>query len=328
MKVGVLFPGQGTQHSGMGKYWYQHERIAQECFEEASACLSFNVAKLCFSTSSSELKKTVNAQIGIFVVSTALHNVLKEYTGIEPTLVAGHSSGEYTAVHAAGALSFPDALFLVQRRAMLMQEATTRHDGAMLAVLGLTVNEVRAVCATFDRPRTFTHVAQLASHNGPKHTVVACSQALTDQLLAALRAAGGRAMALPVGGGFHSRFMASAQDALQESFVQVAFRKPHIPVVSNQDAKLLVEASQIEHDLRGQICAPVRWWPSMSHFLQCDIVIQVGPGKTFSNILRRHWPEKKVFSFNDQGDLGPIMQVVQAWQTSKEEDETWQDNDH
>lgn len=319
MRVGILFPGQGTQHSGMGKYWYQHDRTVQECFEEASACLSFNVAKLCFSSASLELKKTINAQTSIFVVSSALFAVLKKHTGIEPVLFAGHSSGEYAAVHATQALSFPDALFLVHERAKLMETATQQYDGTMLAVLGLSRHEVRAVCASFDQPKTFTHVAAVAAHNGPNHVVVSCSKQLIKPLISALKASGGRAMQLPVAGGFHSRFMEMAEKELSYRFAQVSFRKPCAPIIANQTATLLYDASSIESELKTQICAPVEWWSSMRHFLSCDVIIQIGPGKAFSNILRRHWPEKRVFSFNDAADLDPIMHVVQTGRAVKED---------
>ena len=303
------------------------KRIAQECFEEASACLSFNVAKLCFSSSAHMLKQTVNAQLSIFVVSSALYKVLKARTGIESSLFAGHSSGEYAAVHAAGSLSFPDALFLLHQRAQLMHAATEQYRGTMLAVLGLSDGQVRAICATFDRPSSFSHVAQVASYNGPKHAVVACSYDLVDQLLDAFRASGGRAVQLPVAGGFHSRFMSDAEQQLQNSFIQVTFRAPHTPLIANQTGSYAAHARALEDELRGQMCRPVLWWASMRHFLSCDIVIQVGPGKTFSNILRRHWPEKRVFSFNDASDLEPIAHVVQAWKEARKEEEIWEEHD-
>ena len=205
-----------------------------------------------------------------------------------------------------------------------MEHATQQHKGGMLAVLGLSSAEVRAICATFDQPKTFTHVAVVAAHNGPSHTVVACSEQLVAPLLGALKASGGRAMQLPVAGGFHSRFMESAQKQFQDCFAQVSIRAPRAPIIGNRDGELLTSASSIEQELRGQICAAVEWWAGMRHFLSCDVIIQIGPGKTFSNILRRHWPEKRILSFNDGADLAPIMQVLQTWRSTRQEEQAWQ----
>ena len=203
MRVGVLFPGQGTQHVGMGKSWYEADREVQEYFEHANECLGVNVAKLCFASHASELKKTINAQISIFVVSCALYKALRKRSGVQPTLFAGHSSGEYAAIHAAGGLSFADALYLINRRAHLMEDATHHREGAMIAVLGLAPTAVRALCASADDVRSIKRVAQVAAYNGPEQTIVSCSPSVVRGLTRGIKAAGGRVMRLPVSGGFH-----------------------------------------------------------------------------------------------------------------------------
>lgn len=314
MRVGILFPGQGTQHVGMGKKWYEADRKVQEYFEHANSCLGVNVAKLCFASHANELKKTINAQISIFVVSCALYEALKNNIGIEPSLFAGHSSGEYAAVHAAKGMSFADALYLVNRRAHLMEAATQSHPGIMLAVLGLEPKAVHALCASAHDGRSIKRIAQVACYNGPEQTIVSCSPPQLRILSRGIKAAGGRFMRLPVSGGFHSQLMNDAQKDLNRALSKVTIHDLAVPVVANVTALPIQKASEIQDELQAQLCSPVRWWDSMKQFAFCDVIIQVGPGTTFAKLLRRHWPEKRVFSFNEQADLDPILRAVQTWE--------------
>lgn len=310
MRLGILFPGQGTQYSGMGKTWYESHRLVQQYFEKASSCLSFNVAHVCFGAQSHELQRTRNAQISTFVLSCALFHVLQQEAGIEPALLAGHSSGQYAALRSARALSFADALYLLDRRAQLMQSANNTAAGSMLAVLGLDEREVRALCAACDRPRSRQWVAQLAAHNGPIQSVISCTKTSLPQVRRAIETAGGRSRILAVDGAFHSRLMSEAQQQLVCSLPKVTIATPRMPVVSNISAQPLVTDEQVKHELAEQMCAPVNWWRSMRQFANCDLIIQVGPGTTFAKILQRHWPEKKVIGFNSTDDLRPVMDLI------------------
>lgn len=136
MKIGIIFPGQGSQQCGMGKAFYDTERIVQDFFENATACLGINMTKLCFATSDERLRRTVNAQLSLFTLSSALYQLLYERAGVRPAVLAGHSCGEYAALHAAKGISFVDGLHVVKRRAECMEAATQQHEGTMRAIVG------------------------------------------------------------------------------------------------------------------------------------------------------------------------------------------------
>ncbi len=310
MRIGVLFPGQGSQSIGMGKEWYAKSRYMQERFEDASVCLGTNVPRLCFGSSKELLNKTMYAQVSIYVVSSTLYHILERQGDVAPSLMAGHSVGQYAALCASGALNFTDGLHLVHKRAMHMQSAADRYAGAMVAVIGLPLAQVYALCAEYDEKGSVTKVAQVAAYNTDNQVVVACSQMHLTHLVTTIQKAGGRAIVLPVSGAFHSRLMRDAQRAFQLVFDEVKLRNAQVPVVSNISAKPLLTASELVSEMSEQICKPVNWQQSMDCFALCDVIIQVGPGKALINMVRRKWPEKTVLSFNTPRDLDAIARAL------------------
>ena len=150
MKIGMIFPGQGSQFLGMGKEFFDNERLVQELFDQASNCLDQNFVRLCFASSEKELCQTSNAQTAIFLVSVSIYSLLKEKYGITPHIVAGHSVGEYAAIYAAEGITFPDALYLLKKRSLFMEEATKIQEGGMLAVLKISEARVRQICSFGD----------------------------------------------------------------------------------------------------------------------------------------------------------------------------------
>lgn len=307
MKIGMLFPGQGSQALGMAKDIYDRERIVQEYFEQASSCLDQNFVRLCFASSERELKETVNAQTSIFLVSAALVALLKEKYQIEPSLVAGHSSGEYAAIFAAGGMSFADALYLLKKRSLFMEEATKQTTGSMLAILGLDYQDIQEICARYDDPSGNRHVAEVVNYNTPHQFVVSGTLPELEMVANDARSAGGKVVELNVAGAFHSRLMREAEDQFAQYMVKVDFKDLQVPLVANIDAKPVTDHEALKQAVTRQMSSHVLWWPSMEHFHDCDIIVEVGPGSKLTKMLKRELPDRNVMALNTPADIEQFL---------------------
>lgn len=296
MKIGMIFPGQGSQFLGMGKDVYNCQRLVQESFEEASNCLDQNFVRLCFASSERELRETVNAQTSIFLISAAFYDLLKIKYGIVPSVVAGHSSGEYAALYAAGGISFPDALYLLKKRALFMDEATKKFPGTMLAVIGMPYEQLADICQHFDDPSSIEQVAEVVNLNSPEQFVVSGTVAELDAVALQVRNGGGKCLPLNVAGAFHSRLMREAEKQFALYMVKVDFKDIAIPLINNLEACPVQANVDIKRSLAHQMSSHVLWWQSIQQFKDCDIIIEVGPGGKLAKIIKRQWPEKQIFS--------------------------------
>jgi len=310
MKIGIIFPGQGSQYLGMGKSFYDRERLVQELFEQASKCLDLNFVRLCFASSDKEMKETINAQTSIFLASAAIYTVLNKKYGIVPDLVAGHSSGEYSAVYAAGGMNFADVLYLLKKRASFMQEATKGNVGGMLAVIGLSLQELKIICNKYDRPESNDYVAEIVNYNSPKQFVVSGTLPELDQIKDEVKLLKGKAIELSVAGAFHSRLMKQVEKDFSAYLVKVDFKDLQVSLINNVESKIVKTSEEIKSSLVGQTSLPVLWWPSMEQFKEMDLIIEIGPGTKFSKILKREWPEKQIFSINELQDLHALLEKL------------------
>lgn len=307
----MLFPGQGSQFISMGKHFYNRERLVQELFEEASACLGINFVKLCFASSEKILTETLHTQTAIFLVSTAIAKLLEDKYGIAPHMVAGHSLGEYTAIHRAGGMNFVDSLYLLKKRSEIMHKTMNNQNGGMLAVLGFPEDQLRQICQNYDEPDSLEAVVELANFNSPTQIVLSGSKLLLQQVKEDVETIGGKAVFLPVSGAFHTRLMNEAEKLFSLYLVKADFYNLKVPLVSNVEARVVTMAEDIKQALTKQTSGHILWWDSMQHFKHLDVIIEVGPNDKLSKMLKREWPEKIILSVNNHEDIYKVLTYLE-----------------
>lgn len=279
----ALFPGQGSQHVGMGAALAESYRSAREAFERADAALGIDLSRICWEGPEDELTRTQNAQPAILVHSLAAWSVLAPQLSDSVKFAAGHSLGEFSAYAAAGSLEFEDAVRLVRRRGELMAEA---RDGTMAAVLKLEADAVDEICR---HVRDDGGVVVAANFNAPGQVVISGEVAAVGKAGELVQAAGGRVKPLPVSGAFHSPLMAQAEEGLREALEEVEFRDPAFPIVANATAEPIGDAAAARATLLRQLTAPVRWTDCIRRIAAADVqrYVEFGPGKVLTGLLRR-----------------------------------------
>ena len=278
-----VFPGQGAQFEGMGKDLYESSDIAKEMLEKANDILGFRITDVMFEGSAEELKQTKVTQPAIF-----LHSCVKAKMAgdnFQPDVVAGHSLGEFSALVAAGVLSFEDGLKLVSQRALAMQKACEIQESTMAAIIGLDDAVVEEVCASID------DVVVPANYNCPGQLVISGSIEGINKACEALKEAGARrALVLPVGGAFHSPLMEPAREELQAAIEATTFSAPNCPIYQNVDAKPTTDAALIKSNLIAQLTSPVRWTQTMLNMIAdgVEAFVEVGgTGKVLQGMIRK-----------------------------------------
>lgn len=288
-KNACVFPGQGAQFSGMGKDLYEKSDEARQMFESANEILGFRITDIMFEGTAEELKQTKVTQPAVFLHSVVLAKVL----GVEPAAVAGHSLGEFSALVAAGVLSFEDGLQLVAKRAMAMQRACEMESGTMAAVLGLSDSVIEEVCKGVEG------VVVAANYNCPGQLVISGAVDAVNEACAKLKEAGARrALVLPVGGAFHSPLMEPAREELEQAIEAAKFNVPKCPVYQNVDAKPHTDPNEIKQNLISQLTAPVRWTQIVENMSADGInrYLELGPGNVLQGLIRKISAEAEVES--------------------------------
>jgi [acyl-carrier-protein] S-malonyltransferase len=308
VKTAFLFPGQGSQYTGMGRLLSDAYPEARQTFEEADGALGFSLSKLCFEGPDEELKATENTQPALLTVSVAAFRVLTEQHGIRPSIVAGHSLGEYSALVAAGSLDFTDAVRLVRKRGQYMQDAVPQGVGAMAAILKLHESSL---------DRVLTEAAQgevvaAANLNSPDQVVIAGNRGAVERAMQLAKAAGAkRVVSLAVSAPFHCVLMRPAQQRLRADLDRTTFRDLAVPLINNWQAREVWTGADAREGLYEQVPNPVRWTEAVKEIAGRGInrLIEVGAGSVLVGLCRNIDPSLQAVNFGEPGDIEKVQRA-------------------
>lgn len=305
--IAFVFPGQGSQAPGMGRDVVDAFEEAREVFDAIDAALDEPISRVCFDGTEDELKLTRNTQPAILAVSSAIAAVIGRRTALRPSVVAGHSLGEYSAIVAAGGLSAPEAARIVRARGTFMQEAVPVGEGAMAALIGPSPEDVESICAEAAQG----DVVSSANVNAPGQIVIAGSKSAVDRAIEIAKSRGvRRAVPLPVSAPFHCALMKPAEEKLKPVLESAPFADATVPIVSNVDATPRTAAADVREALVRQVVSSVRWVESVERMIGMGVnrFIEIGPGSVLAGLIRRIDKSVETESIGDRASLEALIE--------------------
>jgi [acyl-carrier-protein] S-malonyltransferase len=317
VKVAFLFPGQGSQYVGMGRELYEKYELARKIIDRANDILGYDLRKKIFYGPEQELQQTLITQPAVFTISVACLEIIQRPENssskeiLRPQIVAGHSLGEYTALVAAGAFDFPQALSVVQKRAEFIHRASREKPGAMAAIIGLEREKLKEIIEEVRGEE----VLEAVNFNSPHQIVIAGELKAIERAVEEAKAKGAkRAVILKVSGAFHSPLMAEASKSLARELENYELRDPVMPVVTNYNAKPVTSREEIRKALVSQIDSPVLWEDSIKEMLQrgVEIFVEVGPGKVLTGLLSRITKGSTGLNVEDERSLQETLKKLEG----------------
>ncbi|WCK53015.1 ACP S-malonyltransferase [Aneurinibacillus sp. Ricciae_BoGa-3] len=311
--IAFVFPGQGAQFVGMGRELYESEAAAKAVFDEADEALGFSLSTLCFEGPEEDLRLTANTQPAILTASTAVWRVLMDKIGVKPAYTAGHSLGEYSALVAAGALNFKDAVQIVRARGQYMEDAVPAGQGAMSAILGMERGPLAEICGEV---ADSGYPVQLANLNCPGQIVISGSAKGVEEAGARAKEAGAkRAIPLNVSGPFHSSLMKPAADKLQDTLASYTINDAQTEVIANVSARPVKVQDDIRSALIEQVASPVLWEDSVRFMLKAgvEVFVELGPGSVLSGLVKKVDRKAKTIAISDSATLETALEELKAF---------------
>jgi [acyl-carrier-protein] S-malonyltransferase len=303
MKIAVLFPGYGSQFVGMGKELYDSSRIMQEYFEEASNCLNVNFVKLCFASSDAEISKLEHALVANFLVSSSLYAIAKE-RGLKPDVVLGHDVGQYSAIYAAGGISFPDMLYLLQKYTKSYQDVLNRMGAKAIKITGMKTETLKSIVQTYEKLNEPAFIT--VYEKDMEHVVAGYASSIHLIKTQALLAGAKKVIDLSYVDGLHSILMQDVEQHIKLYSTKVDFKDLAFPLMTTTKAAYITTKEEVKSALLESIVEPVRWADCVEQLVHYDVIIQIGPGKELANTLQKIYPDKRIASINKESDLSML----------------------